>query len=99
MNEQRTLMTRRKIIWLIAGSFAVVTAGLASLVAIPRGVLFFMRRRFPQTIDEPGSVFRLGPPSDFAVGVDTRFLKSYRICVVRNSDRLYVLYARCTHQV
>jgi cytochrome b6-f complex iron-sulfur subunit len=91
-------MTRRKIIWLIAGGFAVVTAGIASLVALSSGVLFLLRRRLPQAIDEPSSVFRVGNPFDFAIGVDTRFLQSHRVCVVRNATRLYVLYARCTHQ-
>ena len=91
-------MTRRKIIWLIAGGFALVTAGVASLITLPSGVLFFLRRSLPQAIDEPGSVLRIGQPSDFAMGVDTRFLQSYRVCVVRNASRLYVLYTRCTHQ-
>jgi cytochrome b6-f complex iron-sulfur subunit len=91
-------MTRRKIIWLIAGGFAVLTAAIASMVALPSGVLFLLRRRLPQSILEPSSVLRLGTPSDFAIGVDTRFLESHRVWVVRNATRLYVLYARCTHQ-
>jgi len=91
-------MTRRKIIWLIAGGFAVVTGGIASLVALPSGVLFFLRRRLPPTIYEQSSVLPVGRPADFAIGVNTRFLQSHRVCVVRNAERLYVLYARCTHQ-
>jgi hypothetical protein len=84
-------MTRRKIIWLLAGAFAVVLAGIASLVAFPGAVLFFLRRRLPQAIDEPSSFFRLGSPLDFAIGVDARFLQSHRVWVVRNATRLYVL--------
>ena len=57
-----------------------------------------MRRRLPQTIEEPSSIVRVGRPFDFAIGVDTRFLQSHRVYVVRNTNRLYVLYARCTHQ-
>ena len=92
-------MTRRRIIWLIAGGFALLAASVTALVALPTGLLFLMRRRLPQAIDEtPGTLFLVGRPSDFAFGVDTRFLESNRVCVVRNSDRLYVLYARCTHQ-
>ena len=43
-------------------------------------------------------VFRIGPPADFAVGVDRRFLQSHRVCVVRNASRLYAIYARCPHK-
>ena len=91
-------MTRRKIIWLIGGGFALVTAGIASLVALPSGFLFLRRRFLPQAIVQPSSVFRVGRAFDFAIGVDTRFLQSHRVFVVRNAHRLYVLYARCTHQ-
>ncbi|HYR74364.1 MAG TPA: Rieske (2Fe-2S) protein [Pyrinomonadaceae bacterium] len=91
-------MTRRTIIWLIVGTVGVVTAAFASLIALPTGILFFLRRRLPQAIEEPASVFRIGPPADFAVGVDTRFLQSHRVCVVRNASRLYVIYARCPHK-
>lgn len=89
-------MNRRKIVWLIVGGLAVGT-GIGALAAVPVGVLFFLRRRLPKVIYEPSSVFRVGSPTDFSIGVDTRFLKSHRVCVVRNADRLYVLYARCTH--
>lgn len=91
-------MNRRKMICLVAGGLAVVTAGIGSLVALPSVVLFLLRRRLPESITEPSSAFRIGSPLDFAVGVDTRFLQSHRVCVVRNTNRLYVLFARCTHQ-
>lgn len=90
-------MTRRKTMWLIAAGFAGLTAGIASLAVIPSGVLFFLRRRLPPSITEPGSVFVVGRASDFAIGVDTRFLQTHRVCVVRNAERLYVVYASCTH--
>ena len=91
-------MTRRKIIWLIAGGLAALTVSVASLVTLPSGVLFFLRRRLPRRIDEPSSDFPVGRVSDFAIGVSTRFVQSHRIYVVCNIERLYVLYARCTHQ-
>ena len=59
--------------------------------------LMFLRFFFPRTIFEPKKVFRIGSPDAFGIGVDTGFQKSNRIWVVRNSERLFVIYARCTH--
>ena len=63
------------------------------------GTNFFMFLRFffPRTLYEPKTVFRVGYPSDFGFGVDTKFQKEYRIWVVRNAEGLFVIYARCTH--
>jgi cytochrome b6-f complex iron-sulfur subunit len=63
------------------------------------GTNFFMFLRFffPRTLFEPKTVFRIGYPSDFGIGVDTKFQKDYRIWVVRNAEGLFVIYARCTH--
>lgn len=60
---------------------------------------FFMFLRFflPRTLFEPPTAFRIGYPSDFGFGVDTKFQQQYRIWVVRNSEKLFVIYARCTH--
>ncbi|MCA1631094.1 MAG: Rieske 2Fe-2S domain-containing protein [Acidobacteria bacterium] len=41
--------------------------------------------------------FRIGFPSDYALGVDTKFQQQQRIWVVKNTERLFVIYARCTH--
>lgn len=63
------------------------------------GTNFFMFLRFffPRTLFEPKTVFRIGYPSDFGFGVDTKFQKDYRIWVVRNAEGIFVIYARCTH--
>ena len=90
-------MTRRKIILLIGGGIALLVAGAASLAALPGALLALWRRRLPEAIEEPSSVFRIGRPSEFPIGVDTRLLQSYRVCVVRNASRMYVIHARCTH--
>ena len=39
----------------------------------------------------------MGYPTDFGFGVDTKFQQQYRIWVVRNAERLFVIYAVCTH--
>ena len=91
-------MNRRKIVFLIAGGIALITAGVVSLVAVPNVLLSLWRRRLPQPMFEPSSGLTIGRPSDFAIGVDTRFLQSHRVFVVRNASRLYVIYGRCSHK-
>jgi cytochrome b6-f complex iron-sulfur subunit len=59
--------------------------------------LAFFRFFLPRTLFEPNTVFKIGYPSEFALGVDTKFQQKYRIWVDRTPDRLFVIYARCTH--
>ena len=76
---------RRRIVWgTVAGSLTVF-------------FLMFVRFFLPRSILEPSSSFRIGPPADYAIGVDTKWQQQYRIWVTRTSDRLFVIYARCTH--
>lgn len=91
-------MTRRKILLLITGGIVVVTGAIVSVFTLPRLLLSALRRSQPQFMDLPTSVFRLGKPSEFAIGVDSRFLETRRVWVVRNTDRLFVVYGSCTHQ-
>ena len=76
---------RRRIVW------ATVAGALTTFF------LMFVRFFLPRSILEPSSIFRIGPPSDYAIGVDTKWQQQYRIWVTRTSDRLFVIYARCTH--
>ena len=76
---------RRRIVW------ATVAGALTTFF------LMFVRFFLPRSILEPSSTFRIGPPSDYAIGVDTKWQQQYRIWVTRTSDRLFVIYARCTH--
>ena len=76
---------RRRIVWgTVAGSLLTF-------------FLMFVRFFLPRSILEPSSTFRIGPPADYAIGVDTKWQQQYRIWVTRTSDRLFVIYARCTH--
>ena len=76
---------RRRIVWAsVVGSLTVY-------------FLMFLRFFLPRTIFEPSSTFRIGPPGDYALGVDTKWQQQYRIWVTKTSDRLFVIYARCTH--
>ena len=76
---------RRRIVW------ATIAGALTTFF------LMFVRFFLPRSILEPSSQFRIGPPADYAIGVDTKWQQQYRIWVTRTSDRLFVIYARCTH--
>jgi len=76
---------RRRIVWACIWGF------------LATNFLMFLRFFFPRTLFEPSSVFRIGFPSDYGLGVDTKFQQQYRIWVVRTAERLFVIYARCTH--
>jgi cytochrome b6-f complex iron-sulfur subunit len=73
----------------------IVTA--CTLGFLGTNLFMFLRFFFPRALFEPKTVFRIGYPSDFGFGVDTKFQKGYRIWVVRNAEGLFVIYARCTH--
>ncbi|HZH29257.1 MAG TPA: Rieske 2Fe-2S domain-containing protein [Pyrinomonadaceae bacterium] len=76
---------RRRIIW-------------ASIVGfMGTSLLMFFRFFLPRTIFEPSSVFRVGFPGDYGIGVDTKYQQLYRVWVVKTSERLFVINAVCTH--
>ncbi|MBD0325346.1 MAG: Rieske 2Fe-2S domain-containing protein [Pyrinomonadaceae bacterium] len=77
--------TRRRIIWATVAGFLATS------------FLMFIRFFLPRTIFEPSSIFRIGFPSDYSIGVDTKWQQQYRIWVNKSSDKLFVIYARCTH--
>ncbi|MDP9267325.1 MAG: Rieske 2Fe-2S domain-containing protein [Acidobacteriota bacterium] len=77
--------TRRRLVW------SAIVAFLAAWL------LAFFRFFLPRTLFEPSTVFKVGYPSDYAIGVDTKWQAQYRIWVDRTPDRLFVIYARCTH--
>jgi cytochrome b6-f complex iron-sulfur subunit len=85
LQNQPPSKMRRRVVW------ATVTAFLSTCF------FMFLRFFFPRALFEPSTVFRVGYPSDFGIGVDTRFQQQYRIWVVRTAERLFVIYARCTH--
>jgi cytochrome b6-f complex iron-sulfur subunit len=76
---------RRRLVW------SAVTAFLAAWF------IAFLRFFLPRTLFEPPTVFKIGYPSDYALGVDTKWQQKYRIWVDRTPDRVFVIYARCTH--
>ncbi len=59
--------------------------------------LAFFRFFLPRTLFEPATSFKIGYPADYGLGVDTKWQQKYRIWVDRTPDRIFVIYARCTH--
>ena len=57
----------------------------------------FFRFFLPRVLFEPATVFKIGYPADYGLGIDEKWLQKYRIWVDRTPDRLFVIYARCTH--
>lgn len=76
---------RRRIVWSCVCGF------------LGANLLMFLRFFFPRALFEPSTVFNIGYPSDYQPGVDERFKASDRIWVVREGDRIFVIFARCTH--
>ncbi|HET7441920.1 MAG TPA: Rieske 2Fe-2S domain-containing protein, partial [Terriglobales bacterium] len=76
---------RRRLVWSGVGAF------------LGAWFIAFFRFFLPRTLFEPNTVFKIGYPADYALGVDTKFQQKYRIWVDRTPDRLFVIYARCTH--
>ncbi len=79
------LKPRRWMVWTAVSGFLGIN------------FLMFLRFFFPRTLFEPSSRFRIGTPSDFGLGVDERFKQSRRIWVVRQPDKMFVIFAKCTH--
>ena len=59
--------------------------------------LMFLRFFFPRALYEPNTVFNAGFPSDFSLGIDQRYLMTNRVWIVREPDRIFAIFARCTH--
>jgi cytochrome b6-f complex iron-sulfur subunit len=76
---------RRRLVWCAVTGF--LTAWFIA----------FLRFFLPRTLFEPPTTFKIGYPSDYALGVDTKWQQKYRIWVDRTPDRMFVIFARCTH--
>ena len=76
---------RRRLAWSAVAAFLVAW------------FLAFFRFFLPRTLFEPATSFKIGYPEEYGLGVDTKFQQKYRIWVDRTPDRIFVIYARCTH--
>jgi cytochrome b6-f complex iron-sulfur subunit len=59
------------------------------------GTLRFM---FPRVLFEPSPIFRAGFPEEYLPGtVSTKWMKDFRVWVIREGDKIYALLGICTH--
>lgn len=76
---------RRRVIWgMIFGYLGI-------------NLLMFLRFFFPRALYEPNTIFNIGYPADFDMGVNQQFLNTNRVWVIKEPDRIFVVFARCTH--
>jgi cytochrome b6-f complex iron-sulfur subunit len=62
------------------------------------GTLAFGRFMYPRVLFEPNTQVKLGKPSEYIVNtVNEKWIKDYRLWLVRFSDGFVALYAKCTH--
>lgn len=91
--QQQTDVTRRRFFTLMGlgigwGGFAAALGGSGV------GALRYM---FPNVLYEPPTVFKIGKPEDYGIGVDNKLKKERQIWVVRNERGMYVMVAICRH--
>jgi cytochrome b6-f complex iron-sulfur subunit len=84
------LWSRRDVVgrfgWGLFGAFSFIT-----LIAA-------VRSTFPRVLFAPPSTFKAGRPQDYAVGeISEKFKQEFRVWIIRNSEGLYALFAKCTH--
>ena len=82
-------VNRRRLLYLLGWGF--IGAFLTTVFGAT--IRFF----FPRTIFEPPTRYKIGYPFQYTSGVSERFKKQFRIWIVREVDRLYVIEAKCTH--
>jgi len=85
-----TLWSRRDFFSYAGWASFAATLGLSSV--------YFLRLLFPRVLFEPSPKFKAGKPQDYSVGeVSTKWIKDYRVWIVREPGKLYAILAICTH--
>jgi len=92
-SESPSDVSRRRFFTLL--SLGVGWGGL--LAAFGGGAVGTLRYMFPTVRYEPPSIFKIGKPEDYGMGVDNRLKKERQIWVVRNEKGIYVMVAICRH--
>ena len=92
--EEKTLtdskvVNRRRALYLLGWGFI----GAFMATAVGASIRFF----FPRILYEPPTKYKVGFPFEYSVGVSERFKKKFRVWIVREVDKIYVIQAKCTH--
>ena len=70
----------------------------AVLSSLGAGGLAFARFMYPRVLFEPRTTVRLGKPSEYKVNeVSEKWLKQYRLWLVRTTEGFLALSGKCTH--
>ena len=68
--------------------------GLFSVISLIAAV----RSTFPRVLFSPPTTFKAGLPADYAIGeVSERFMKEFRVWIVRDEEGFYGIFGKCTH--
>jgi cytochrome b6-f complex iron-sulfur subunit len=79
-------------------NFVGLAAWGTVLGSLGAGTLAFGRFMYPRVLYEPNTVVKLGKPQDYRVNeVSEKWIKDYRLWVIRLNDGFFALYAKCTH--
>ncbi len=82
-------VNRRRVLCLLGWGFI----GVFLTTVVGSAIRFF----FPRIIYEPPTKYKVGYPGEYSLGVSERFKKQFRVWIVREVDRIYVVQAKCTH--
>jgi cytochrome b6-f complex iron-sulfur subunit len=97
-NGDDVSVSRRKVITGLGWGAFFATIGLSSA-----GLLRFL---YPRVLFEPPATFKIGTPTDYPAGepdaygvvsVSEKFMVDQRVWIVRETDRLYAVFGKCTH--
>ncbi len=83
------VVNRRRALYLLGWGFI----GVFLTTVVGSAIRFF----FPRIIYEPPTKYKVGYLHEYTLGVSERFKKQFRVWIVRETDRLYVIQAKCTH--
>jgi cytochrome b6-f complex iron-sulfur subunit len=97
--EQKELSeSRRRLLRRLGWGAFFTSVGVSSVAGL--------RFLFPRVLFEPPSSFKIGTLDDYPVGpadahnvvsVSEKFIESQRVWIVRETDKLYAIFAKCTH--
>ncbi|MEK7275187.1 MAG: Rieske 2Fe-2S domain-containing protein [Candidatus Desantisbacteria bacterium] len=87
-NNNDNKITRRGFLW-SACALLAATAGSTALATV--------RFIFPNTLNEPTNMRKIGFITDYKPGIDERFLKSFGVFIVREEEQMYAISSKCTH--